>query len=287
MHHSRVAASGWGEYMGYRTLLKAMLLACVCVAQHGRSAELVIPGSGDCEFALIRLAEAFEKAQAGRKIGVPSSVGSTGGVRAVLENKAVLGRVARALKPEEVSAGLKALVFGRDAVVFAVGERVGVKSLTPTQLANLFSGRVTNWRELGGAQAPVRLVVREETDTALVLIRAGLPQWGALRFDPTAKMVSKTAEMIELLTRYKSAIGWATYSAIQGAGDAVAPVVIGDAVPGLKSLANGSYPIVTEYALVYRETNLTGAASEFLAFVTSPAAREVLSGLGIAPAARK
>ena len=144
------------------------LLGLAASVMQAAAAELVIPGSGDCEFILNRLAAEFEKAHPGRRVQVPPSTGSTGGVKAVLQNEAVLARVARALKPEESQAGLKHVVFARDAVVFAVGEKVTVKSLNAAQLADLFGGRVSNWREVGGEPGPVRLVVREEGETSIV-----------------------------------------------------------------------------------------------------------------------
>lgn len=262
------------------------VLALLAGRPAAMAAELVIPGSGDCEFVLARLAEAFEKSHPGRKIGIPASTGSTGGVRAVLQNEAVLARIARPLKPEEAQSGLKTVVFGRDAIVFAVGASVTVKSLTPAQLADLFGGRVTNWRDVGGEPGPVRLVVREESDTPLQVLRARLEPFRSLKMTENAKMVAKTQEMVDLLGRYRTALGWATNSTVLAAGTGVRSLALDDVSPNWAEVVDGRYPVVTEYSLVFREGRLSPEAREFIAFVRSAAAHEVMRKIGVDAAAR-
>ena len=270
------------------TLRIALRIAATwCLVAPLAAAELVIPGTGDAEFILARLGEAFEKSHPQHKISIPASIGSTGGVRAVIEKQAILGRIARALKAEEAAAGVKALPFGRDAVVFAVGERVKVASLTEGQLADVFAARKSNWQEVGDGNGPIRLVVREESDTALTLIRGRLGEFRALRFGADAKLVAKTPEMIEMLVRYKTAIGWATYSALQAHAGKVRPLAIGGVTPAVETITSGKYPVTVEYAMIYRESALTAEAREFLAFLANPAAHEVMRRHGVAALVRK
>ena len=265
----------------------AFLAGCLALLSPVAAAELVIPGSGDCEYVLARLAEAFEKLKPGSRIVVPASTGSAGGVAAVQDNQAILGRIARALKPEEERAGLKTLQFGRDPVVFAVGERVTLKSISEARLLEVFGGKVRNWSELGGDAAPIRLVVREKTDTSFVVISKLMPRFAALQFDDSAKLVAKTPEMIDLLARYKTAIGWATASAIKAAGGTIRALAIEGVEPGPATVASGKYPLATDYALVFREERLTREAREFMAYVVSPAGQELLRSHGLAAPARR
>ena len=263
-----------------------VVLALMAGGPSAMAAELIIPGSGDCEFVLTRLAEAFEKSHPGRKVGVPASTGSTGGVRAIQQNEAVLARVARPLKLDETQSGLKSLVFGRDAIVFAVGASVTVKSLTSAQLADLFSGRINNWREVGGEPGPIRLVVREESDSAIAVLRARLEPFRALKLGENAKMVAKTPEMIDLLGRYKTALGWATNSAVLAADAGVRALALDGVSPSAVHVASGQYPVATEYSLIFREDRLSPEAREFIAFIRSAPAHEVMRNLGVTPAAR-
>ena len=265
----------------------AFLAGCLALLSPVAAAELVIPGSGDCEYVLARLAEAFEKLKPGSRIVVPASTGSAGGVAAVQDNQTILGRIARALKPEEERAGLKTLQFGRDPVVFAVGERVMLKSISEARLRVGFGGKVRYWSEQGGDAAPIRLVVREKTDTSFVVISKLMPRFAALQFDDSAKLVAKTPEMIDLLARYKTAIGWATASAIKAAGGTIRALAIEGVEPGSATVASGKYPLATDYALVFREERLTREAREFMAYVVSPAGQELLRSHGLAAPARR
>lgn len=265
----------------------AALVGCLALLSPALAAELVIPGSGDCEYVLARLAEAFEKLKPGVKVVVPESTGSAGGIKAVQDNQAQIGRIARALKPEEAQAGLKTLQFGRDPVVFAVGERVALKSISEARLLEVFGGKVRNWNELGADAAPIRLVVREKTDASYLVIAKLMPRFAALKFDDSAKLVAKTPEMIDLLSRYKTAIGWSTASALKAGGGTIRALAIDGTEPGPATVASGKYPLVAEYALVFREERLTREAREFMAYVVSPAAQDLLRAHGLAAAARR
>lgn len=281
----KVMARG-GDMRKQVTRFVSVGLAVAAAWLPAQAADLVIPGSGDCEFVLARLAETFEKAHPGRKVDVPASTGSTGGVQAVQKNAAVLARIARPLKPDEASSGLKAVVFGRDAVVFAVGGRVAVSSLTAAQFADVFAGRVANWRDLGGEPAPIRLVVREESDSTILLLRSRLEPFRTLRMGETAKMVTRTQDMLDMLTRYKTAIGWATNSAVRAAGAGVRAMALDGVSPTEATVASGKYPLATEYALVFKEERLTPEAREFLAFVGTVTASAALRSLGVSPVTR-
>lgn len=265
----------------------ALLFGCFALLSPAAAAELVIPGTGDCEFVLVRLADAYEKLKPGIKIVVPASTGSAGGVKAVQDNQAILGRIARPLKPEEERAGLKTLQFGRDPVVFAVGDRVPLKSISEARLLEVFGGKLKNWSEFGGESAPIRLVVREKTDSSFGVIGKHMPRFAALQFDDSAKLVAKTPEMIDLLGRYKTAIGWATASAIKAGGGTIRALAIDGVEPGPATVASGKYPLATEYNLVFREERLSREAREFMAYVVSPAGQELLRSHGLAAPARR
>jgi phosphate transport system substrate-binding protein len=218
---------------------------------------------------------------------VPPSTGSAGAIRSVIANETVLGRVARPLKDSEAKAGVKWIAFARDAIVFAVGERVPVKTLTPEQLADVFAGRVTNWRDVGGDDAPIRVAIREDGETSYSVIRARLGPFATLKPGDNAKMVAKTQEMIELLDRYKTSIGWTTQSALASAKTAIRPLALAGTSALPENVATGRYPLSVDYAFVFRQERLTDEARRLIAFATSPDAHETIRKLGLLPVPRR
>ena len=98
---------------------------------------LEIPGTGACEVLLRSLAEAFNARHPEHRVVVPASIGTVGAMRLALSDQAVLVRVARPLIKEEKDQGLTYLPFARDMVVFAVGAKVPVRSITTAQLVDI------------------------------------------------------------------------------------------------------------------------------------------------------
>ena len=132
------------------------ILSFALVSQAAQADELVIPGSGNPEYVLQALADAFAKHQSQHRVVIPPSSGTAGALQDVLGGKAVLGRVGRALRSDEAAKGFSYIPLGRDPVAFVGGAGVTIKGLTSAQVLDLYSGRLTNWKEIGGKLGPVR-----------------------------------------------------------------------------------------------------------------------------------
>jgi len=135
-------------------LISALLLVSA-FASPGVAEELVIPGSGNPEYVLGRLAEAFNEQQSTHRVVVPPSTGIAGAIRDVGEGTAVLGRAGRPLKEEERRKGLAFVSLGRDPVVFVGGAGVTMRSLARDEAVGIYTGRFADWKELGGKAGPM------------------------------------------------------------------------------------------------------------------------------------
>lgn len=242
---------------------------------------LVIPGSGACEIVLQRLAEGFQRQYPQDPVQTPPSVGSSGGIKAVASDEAMIARVARPLHEAEAQAGLKQVVFARDAVVFAVGAAVTVDALSSRQLADIYSGRIDNWSTVGGTNAPIRVLVREATDACSEILKRAFPMLRDIHILEQAKLVNHDYEMIELLDKYKTALGWCPQSLLASAKTGVKPLTIDGVSPSLPNMANGKYPALIEFSLVFKEGRLNDSARRFIAYVSSPAGQQLLKDSGV------
>src|SRR3954463_14293387 len=143
------------------------LLATGVLSSLAHATELPVVGTGDGIEILRALGNAFNRTEAAVEITVPPSIGSGGGIAAVGAGSAILGRVARNLTDAEVSRGLVYTPFARLPSAFFVHPGTRVSNLSTRELAALYAGKISNWKEVGGADLRVRVVRREEADSTL------------------------------------------------------------------------------------------------------------------------
>jgi len=249
----------------------------------GGAATLTIPGTGACEAALRNVATLYERSHPLVKVVVPPSVHSEGGIRQVIEGKAVLARVSRPLTPDEAGKGLTYRPFAKDAVVFAVGADVAARDLTVGQLAEIFSGKIGTWEPLNGGNGPIRVLYRQTGDSALARLQATFKEFRDLQFSREGKALYYDHEMVAMLRKYRNSIGFLTLSTIKESGAANAILSIDGVAPTKENVVAERYRVLTEYALVYRKGALPPEAREFIDFLFSVEGRKSLSGHGMIP----
>lgn len=260
------------------------MFSALAIANPALAEDLSIPGSGNPEHVLGELAAAFNKAQPTHRVSVPPSTGTAGALRDIEAGTASIGRVGRALKAEERSRGLSYLALGRDAVVFAAGAGVTTRNLTPAQAVEVFAGKTTDWRDLGGKPAPIRAVGREVTDTSRQAINRLIKPFENLVFGENVKVVHLDPQLIELLDRFPSSLGFINRSALAACKTKVVRLAFDGIEPTPENLDSGRYPLSVEFGLAFKPSGLSPAARAFLEFVQSPAAVRILRENGIVPA---
>ncbi|MBK8335193.1 MAG: substrate-binding domain-containing protein [Sterolibacteriaceae bacterium] len=263
-----------------------LLLVALVIGNPALAEELSIPGSGNPEHVLGELAAAFNKQQTEHRASVPPSTGTAGALRDIEAGSASLGRVGRPLKAEERSRGLSYLALGRDAVVFAAGAAVTTRNLTAAQAVDVFAGKTTDWRDLGGKPAPIRAVGREVTDASRQAINRLIKPFENLVFGENVKVVHLDPQLIELLDRFPSSLGFINRSALAACKTRVVRLAFDGIEPTPENLESGRYPLWLEFGLIYKPGNLTPAARAFIEFVQSPAAMRILRENGVVPAAQ-
>lgn len=244
---------------------------------------LTIPGTRACEATLRSVATVYERSHPQAKVVIPPSVHSEGGIRQVIDGTAVLARVSRPLTPEEAGKGLSHLVFARDAIVFAVGAGVRARDLTIRQLADIFSGKIGTWEQVNGGKGPIRVLYRQAGDSDLTRLQETFKEFRDLRFTHGGKALYHDHEMHEMLRKYGNSVGFLTLSTINESGTTILYLSLDGVAPTKENIVAGRYPLVTEYALVYRKGALPAEASGFIDFLFSGEGRKSLSGHGLVP----
>ena len=242
-------------------------LLCFCLGAHAE--RLSIPGSGNPEYVLNALAQAFNARQSQHQVLVPSSTGTAGALREVEQGTATLGRVGRPLKAAERDSGLSYFSLGRDAVAVAGGAAVTAQGISRAQLYDVYVGKITDWRELGGKPGPIRAIGREATNAARQAIEREIKSFATIKFHENVKVVHLDPQLIELMDRFPTSLGFLNRSGLMAAHSKLALLELDGVAPTAENLAAGRYPLWMEFGLAFKSGNLTDAGRAFLTFVES------------------
>jgi phosphate transport system substrate-binding protein len=262
-----------------RRLLRNLALATSLLAGPSFATELNIVGTGDGIDVLRALGEAFTADHAKVVILIPPSIGSPGGIAAVGSGKEILGRVARPLTDAEKALGLVYTPFVRLPSAFFVHPSAKVAALSAADLANIYAGNISNWREVGGADVKIKVVRREDEDSTLKVLRASMPGWSSLKITEKSKIATTTQEAIDTVKQVEGAIGFGPYTRALEMGAVV--LKIDNRYP-----TDVGYPSGATVALIHKDSTVTPEAKAFIGFVQDNKAKSVLTKLGGVPASQ-
>lgn len=186
------------------TLATLLLAASTGVA----SAETVrIAGSGGLIQMVTELGKAYMKKHPGDKIEVnQKSLGKEGGIMAVNKGSVEIAMLA-SLDAKDKSLPLILDDFAILPVLFAVHPSASVKALSGQQICDIYSGKITNWSKVGGANAPITVFTRPENESAKIGARSGLACFKSLTESPSAVSLAKSGDMTSSLAKTPNAIG--------------------------------------------------------------------------------
>lgn len=163
-------------------LIVVFLIFLLAVKLHALQEQL-IPGAGPSTGITKLFAAEFAKSTPGKEytFAVPErSTKHAGGIKA--SDIYIFGRTGRPLTAAESAKGKREILLGRTRIAFAIGEGAGVSGLSLDQLQSIYTGKVTNWKELGGANADIVLLGREPTESAFSELKRLYPFFGAAKF---------------------------------------------------------------------------------------------------------
>jgi phosphate transport system substrate-binding protein len=194
-----------------------------------------------------------------------------------------LGALSKTLNPEEID-GIEFRAIAQDALLVATHATVtGVKNLTTTQLKGIYSGKITNWKELGGPDAAIVVLDRPEDESAKRLLRQHY-LGDDLVNGPNAVVLRKEGELIQTLQSTEYSIGAFSLAHAIIHRLPVNRLNLDDIAPTPQTLKTGQYPMVRTIGLIWRK-NATEATQSLVQYVFSPAGTAVLTESGFAPTA--
>ena len=202
-------------------------------------------GSTSMEKVIGALSESYMAANKDVTVNY-NPTGSGAGITAVQEGTCDIGLSSRALKDEEKAAGLKETVLAYDGIAIIVHPDNPVSDLSIEQIAKLYTGEITNWKDVGGSDAEVVLIGREAASGT----RDGFESiTGTEDTCVLAQELTSTGAVIEAVAGNPNAIGYASLSAVEGK-DTVKALTVGGVACSEETVLDGSYAIQRPFVLV-------------------------------------
>ena len=148
--------------------------------------------------------------------------------------------------------------IGRDALVFIVNENNPIQSLTQQQLRDIYAGKITNWKEVGGEDAAIVAFQRREDSGSQTLFQKLLIQGGELMDAPTELAPAMMGELVDDIAEYNNsanAIGFSVYYYISEmySKPGLRLLAVDDVTPSNETIADQSYPLCNEFYAAIRQ----------------------------------
>mgnify|MGYP003071469855 CR=1 FL=1 len=231
-------------------------------------------GSTSMEKVIGALSESYMAANKDVTVNY-NPTGSGAGITAVQEGTCDIGLSSRALKDEEKAAGLKETVLAYDGIAIIVHPDNPVSDLSIEQIAKLYTGEITNWKDVGGSDGEVVLIGREAASGT----RDGFESiTGTKDKCQYRQELTSTGDVITAVSQNPDAIGYASLAAIK---DSVKALSVDGVTPSETTVKDGSYPVQRPFVLVTVEGKaLSAAAQSFFDYATSADAADIIAKAG-------
>ncbi len=231
-------------------------------------------GSTSMEKVIGALGESFMAVNAGTTVGY-NPTGSGAGITAVSEGRCDIGLSSRALKDDEKASGLKETVLAYDGIAIIVHPDNPVSDLTVEQIADIYTGKITNWKDVGGNDAAIVLIGREAGSGTRDGFESITGTQDACQY---RQELTSTGDVITTVSQNPDAIGYASLAAVK---DTVKALSVGGVTPSEATVKDGSYTVQRPFVLVTKEgVTLSPVAQAFFDYVTSADAASIISAAG-------
>ena len=258
-------------------ILVAILALTALVSCGKKEGAVSTDGSTSMQKVISTLGEQFEKDNSVAKFTY-NPTGSGSGIAAVSEGRCDIGLSSRALKDDEKAGGLHETILALDGIAIIVNPANTVSDISVDTLAKIYTGEITNWKDIGGNDAEIVLIGREAGSGT----RDGFESiTGTKDKCKYRQELTSTGDVITTVAGNPDAIGYASLASIK---DSVKALTVEGVTPTEETVKNGTYKIQRPFVLVTKDgTKLSDTAQKFFDFATSKDASDIISAAGAVP----
>jgi phosphate transport system substrate-binding protein len=272
-----------GHSFGARFVLAGalMVMCLITVPGTARSESITIGGTGAGVGTMRILAQEFTKKHPGDTIKVLDSIGSGGGIRAVLKGAVAFSFASRPIKAKEKkkNPNIRSYTYGGTPLALVSDKKRDAKGFTHAEVESAFARTRKKWAD----GTSIRIILREHRDSEMRILRAEFAEIGsaidALRKDPGVPVATSDQDAAHMAETVPGSLTTSTLALIASEKRRLYLIPIDGVSPSIANLGNGSYKMQRVMRIVYIQP-LKGLADKFVEFIKSQRGREILMELG-------
>jgi phosphate transport system substrate-binding protein len=240
---------------------------------------ITIGGTGSALGGIRDVAHVFQKRHPDIVVKILPSLGSTGGIKAVLAGALSIALSARPLNSREKLAGASAVEYARTPFVFVRTAAAPERGLTLQEVVSIYAGELHAWPD----HTPIRLIIRPEADADMELLKEISPEMEKAvekALSREGMLVAMTdQENVDLLAKVKGAFGTSTLAQIISERRSLHALPLDGVEPSLAALAKGAYPYSKSFFAVTGPRS-SPEARLFIEFLFSSEGKAILAKSG-------
>jgi phosphate transport system substrate-binding protein len=247
------------------------------------SERIVVDGSTGVMPLVAALAKAYQERHPAAVVEIGKGLGTKARLQALEEGKIDIALASHGLVVEELSRrGMAVHEIAKVAVVFGVNASVPVANLTDAQVCEIYAGRVTSWKALGGPDIAIAPRTRPDSEVDTEVVRGKIACLKDLKMPDGVKVMPRSGDMAKELTATVGAVGMTTATVVEQSRGQIKVVSLNGIIPSADNVGGKTY-ILTRDSFLVTKTMPPPTVARFIEFVRSSAGAAVIVANGAVP----
>jgi len=255
--------------------------ALLAIGAHGQTTERIgIDGSTGGMPLAAALAKAFRERNPGVTVEMGKGLGTKARLQALAEGKIDIALASHGLNIGEITRqGMAVHEIANVAVVFGVNATVPVVNVTDQQICDVYAGKTSNWKALGGPEMQIAARTRPDSEVDTEVVRDNIACLKDLKMLEAVKVMPRAGDMATELAATAGAIGMTTMTVVEQSQGKIKALSINGINPSAQNVERKAYRLVRESFFVIK-TPASPAVARFLEFARGPMGHTVITANG-------
>lgn len=240
------------------------------------ASSIAVSGSTSVGPLMEKEAEKFQEANSGMKVEI-NQLGSSAGIKDAINGTVQIGMSSRDLKDQEKAEGLTEVEIAHDGIAIITNKANNIKSLTMSQVKDIYTGKIINWKELGGKDSEIVVVSREDGSGTRDAFQE-IVGYTSEELTKNAQIGDGSGNIKSTVAGNENAIGFISFEYID---DKINAINIDEIAPKAENVKNKSYKISRPFLLIYKEENLKDNGNKLINFILSEEGQKIVEENGL------